>query len=345
MDGHGWLAPPATYSAPAAVRNGDSGAPGGRPRPPCRWRLADWAGEQHRHHRHGRPADDGPGPFHHEETGRDAAPQFVLPLVARIERAEPPGAYGRAGDGGARGARAAVRRAVRTGDGEWAAGGAGLAGRPDPEGGAAGARRGVAAAEALPGITVTGASTPRCGSSRRCRWTAGRRIWRGSRCRARSWTTRSRPARPIAAGPVLWLNPELEMSAGKEMAQVGPWRAAGLVGAVRGRSARPGARPGSRCPCGPHRRRAWDALTRGGLPVVRDAGLHGDRPRNDRRRRRGGPHPVPPALRTAPAGRSRADRALRRCPPIPSGRVEPADIGIADQAVYQVVRVATGSRP
>jgi peptidyl-tRNA hydrolase len=80
------------------------------------------------------------------------------------------------------------------------------------------------------------------------------------------------PAAPAAGSPVLWLNPELEMSAGKEMAQAGhgaqlawwelaederaAWRAAGFPLAVR--SAEPS---------------AWAALTGGGLPVVRDAGF------------------------------------------------------------------------
>ncbi len=71
---------------------------------------------------------------------------------------------------------------------------------------------------------------------------------------------------------MLWFNPELEMSAGKEMAQAGhgaqlawwgltaeeraAWRAAGFPLAVR--SAAPS---------------AWEALTRSGLPVVQDAGF------------------------------------------------------------------------
>lgn len=71
---------------------------------------------------------------------------------------------------------------------------------------------------------------------------------------------------------MLWFNPELEMSAGKEMAQAGhgaqlawgelseqeraAWRAAGFPLSVRSAG-----------------RAEWDALTRSGLPVVHDAGF------------------------------------------------------------------------
>ncbi|GII81032.1 peptidyl-tRNA hydrolase [Sphaerisporangium rufum] len=80
------------------------------------------------------------------------------------------------------------------------------------------------------------------------------------------------PPPPPPGTPVLWLNPALEMSAGKAMAQAGhaaqlawwgadpagraAWRAAGLPLAVR--TATP---------------RRWPDLLEGGLPVVRDAGF------------------------------------------------------------------------
>ncbi|MEU7318922.1 peptidyl-tRNA hydrolase [Streptomyces sp. NPDC007083] len=81
------------------------------------------------------------------------------------------------------------------------------------------------------------------------------------------------PGAPAAGRPVLWLNPEVEMSAGKAMAQSGhgaqlawwrldaaertAWRRDGFPLAVR-----------------PARDRAhWSELTGGGLPVVRDAGF------------------------------------------------------------------------
>ena len=80
------------------------------------------------------------------------------------------------------------------------------------------------------------------------------------------------PSAPPAGTPVLWLNPHLEMSAGKAMAQVGhgaqlawwslddarrkEWAEAGFPLAVR--------------PADPA---AWPALTSGDRPVVRDAGF------------------------------------------------------------------------
>lgn len=84
-------------------------------------------------------------------------------------------------------------------------------------------------------------------------------------------TDSAAPGEPDPGLPVLWLNPTLEMSAGKAMAQAGhaaqlawwggdeaaraAWRAAGLEAAVR--------------PAAPA---AWAALVDSGLPVVRDAG-------------------------------------------------------------------------
>ncbi|MEU3190139.1 peptidyl-tRNA hydrolase [Streptomyces sp. NPDC006992] len=81
------------------------------------------------------------------------------------------------------------------------------------------------------------------------------------------------PAAPAAGTPVLWLNPEVEMSAGKAMAQSGhgaqlawwqldaaertAWQKDGFPLAVR--QARDLAH--------------WSELTGGGLPVVRDAGF------------------------------------------------------------------------
>lgn len=80
------------------------------------------------------------------------------------------------------------------------------------------------------------------------------------------------PSAPPAGTPMLWLNPRLEMSAGKAMAQVGhgaqlawwslddarrkEWAEAGFPLAVR--------------PADPA---AWPGLTAGDRPVVRDAGF------------------------------------------------------------------------
>ncbi|AJT63708.3 peptidyl-tRNA hydrolase [Streptomyces chattanoogensis] len=209
-------------------------------------------------------------PFQHEETGRDAAPQFVLPLVARIERAEPP-ARTDALETAARAVLVLLSDERAAGEGEWA-----QAVRDWQD---ARIRKVVRRArgaewrraEALPGITVTGAHAevrvfppvPLDG-------------WPKDLARLQVSGTElddpEPPPAPEAGRPVLWLNPELEMSAGKKMAQVGhgaqlawwelseeeraTWRAAGFPLAVR--TAEPA---------------AWKALTRSGLPVVHDAGF------------------------------------------------------------------------
>ncbi|WP_063788465.1 peptidyl-tRNA hydrolase [Streptomyces chattanoogensis] len=209
-------------------------------------------------------------PFQHEETGRDAAPQFVLPLVARIERAEPP-ARTDALETAARAVLVLLSDERAAGEGEWA-----QAVRDWQD---ARIRKVVRRArgaewrraEALPGITVTGAHAevrvfppvPLDG-------------WPKDLARLQVSGTElddpEPPPAPEAGRPVLWLNPELEMSAGKEMAQAGhgaqlawwelseeeraTWRAAGFPLAVR--TAEPA---------------AWKELTRSGLPVVHDAGF------------------------------------------------------------------------
>jgi peptidyl-tRNA hydrolase len=202
---------------------------------------------------------------------RDAAPQYVLPLVVRIERDAPPARTdaletaaravltllgderATAADGvWARAVRdwqdARIRKVVRRARGaEW--------------------RR----AEALDGITVTGA-------------TARVRVyppvpldgWPRDLARLQVSGTElddPEPPPPVdAARPVLWLNPEVAMSAGKAMAQAGhgaqlawweldagqraAWRAAGFPLAVRTAG-----------------RAAWARLSASGLPVVRDAGF------------------------------------------------------------------------
>ncbi|MEW2264953.1 peptidyl-tRNA hydrolase [Streptomyces sp. NPDC047853] len=208
-------------------------------------------------------------PFRPGPGDRDLAPQFVLPLVVRIERAAPPprtdaletaaravlvmlGDERSSGDGvWAEAMRdwqdARIRKVVRRARGaEW--------------------RR----AEALPGITVTGRAAevrvfppvPLDG-------------WPKDLARLQvSGTDLDDPEPPGGADPavpVLWMNPGLDMSAGKAMAQAGhgaqlawwelddaaraAWRDAGYPLAVRTSA--------------PER---WPALTTSGLPVVRDAG-------------------------------------------------------------------------
>jgi peptidyl-tRNA hydrolase len=201
---------------------------------------------------------------------RDLAPQFVLPLVVRVERSVPPERTD---------ALEAAALAVLTlltdprayGDGEWAGA---VAAWTDAR-----IRKVVRRARgaewrragALDGLTVT-------------RRTAEVRVfppvpldgWPRDLARLQvAGTDLEDPGPPPAPPPglpVLWLNPDLEMTAGKAMAQVGHaaqlglaaldpdavarWRDAGFPLAVR---TAPAAR--------------WAALLAAGLPVVRDAGF------------------------------------------------------------------------
>jgi peptidyl-tRNA hydrolase len=201
---------------------------------------------------------------------RDEAPQFVLPLVVRIERDAPPTRTD-ALETSARAVLAFLSDERAAGDGEWARA------RDDWEDSrirkvvrrARGAewRR----AEALDGITVHGAQAqvrvfppvPLDG-------------WPKDLARLQvSGTELDDPGAPGAADPalpVLWLSPALDMSAGKAMAQTGhaaqlawwelsdadrdAWRERGFALAVR--TAAPA---------------LWAELTASGLPLVRDAGF------------------------------------------------------------------------
>ncbi|WP_374222652.1 peptidyl-tRNA hydrolase [Streptomyces spinoverrucosus] len=208
---------------------------------------------------------------HHPETNaRDAAPQFVLPLVVRIEKGAPP-ARTDALETAARAVLVMLGDERSVGDGEWA-----QAVRDWQD---ARIRKVVRRArgaewrraEALPGITVTGKSAevrvfppvPLDG-------------WPKELARLQvSGTDLDDPEPPVEAdpgAPVLWLNPQVEMSAGKAMAQAGHgaqlawwelseeeravWRDAGFPLAVR--TAEP---------------TRWRRLTTSGLPLVRDAGF------------------------------------------------------------------------
>ncbi|MEU9893941.1 peptidyl-tRNA hydrolase [Streptomyces phaeochromogenes] len=215
----------------------------------------------------GTPQDS---PFRHERTARDEAPQYVLPLVVRIERNEPPGRTD-ALETAARAVLVMLSDERSLGDGEWA-----QAVRDWQD---ARIRKVVRRArgaewrraEALPGITVTGKSAevrvfppvPLDG-------------WPKDLARLQvSGTDLDDPEPPgnaDPAAPVLWMNPDLEMSAGKSMAQAGhgaqlawwelsdedrtAWREAGFPLTVRTAA-----------------RARWTELTTGGLPLVRDAGF------------------------------------------------------------------------
>ncbi|MEU9323398.1 aminoacyl-tRNA hydrolase [Streptomyces canus] len=209
-------------------------------------------------------------PFRSEPTARDQAPQFVLPLVVRIEKTARP-ARTDALETAARAVLVMLSDERSVGDGEWAE-----AVRDWQD---ARIRKVVRRArgaewrraEGLPGITVTGKSAevrvfppvPLDG-------------WPKDLARLQvSGTDLDDPEPPVAAdgtAPVLWLNPDLDMSAGKAMAQAGhgaqlawwelsdeeraAWRDAGFPLAVRAAD--------------PAR---WAELTAGGLPLVRDAGF------------------------------------------------------------------------
>ncbi|MEV5886152.1 aminoacyl-tRNA hydrolase [Streptomyces sp. NPDC052020] len=198
------------------------------------------------------------------------AREFVLPLVVRIERAAPPPRTD-ALQTSARAVLVMLADERSLGDGEWA--------RAMRDWQDARIRKVVRRArgaewrraEALPGITVTGKAAevrvfppvPLDG-------------WPKDLARLQvSGTDLDDPEPPVDAdpsAPVLWMNPDLEMSAGKAMAQTGhgaqlawwalpageraAWRDAGFPLAVR--TADPA---------------DWRRLATSGLPTVRDAGF------------------------------------------------------------------------
>ncbi|MFC4498285.1 MULTISPECIES: peptidyl-tRNA hydrolase [Streptomyces] len=209
-------------------------------------------------------------PFQTEPNPRDQAPQFVLPLVVRVEKAAPP-ARTDALETAARAVLVVLSDERSVADGEWA--------QVMRDWQDARIRKVVRRArgaewrraEALPGVTVTGK-------------TAEVRVfppvpldgWPKDLARLQvSGTDLDDPEPPLGAdptAPVIWLNPDLDMSAGKAMAQAGhgaqlawwelseeeraAWREAGFPLAVR--------------TAGPER---WRELTVSGLPLVRDAGF------------------------------------------------------------------------
>lgn len=209
-------------------------------------------------------------PFRPDPSVRDTAPQFVLPLVVRIERTDPP-ARTDALETAARAVLTILADERSDGDGEWA--------RAVRDWQDARIRKVVRRArgaewrraEALPGITVTGKSAevrvfppvPLDG-------------WPKDLARLQvSGTDLDDLEPPVdadATAPVLWLNPDLGMSAGKAMAQAGhaaqlawwelsdeeraTWHDAGFPLAVRTAEAA-----------------RWPELTGSGLPLVRDAGF------------------------------------------------------------------------
>lgn len=219
------------------------------------------------------PATEGSAPsspFRVERTPRDEAPQFVLPLVARIERAAPP-ARTDALETAARAVLTILSDERALGEGQWA--------QVMRDWQDARIRKVVRRArgaewrkaEALPGITVTGKS-----AEVRVYPPVPLDGWPKELARLQVSGTDlddpEPPRDPDPSTPVLWLNPGIDMSAGKAMAQAGhgaqlawwdlsaaartAWRDAGFPLSVR-------TAPASR----------WPELTTSGLPVVRDAGF------------------------------------------------------------------------
>ncbi|GGJ84607.1 peptidyl-tRNA hydrolase [Streptomyces camponoticapitis] len=223
-------------------------------------------------------------PFRHERTARDEAPQFVLPLVVRMEKTAPPTRTD-ALEAAARAVLVMLADERSTGDGEWA--------RAMRDWQDARIRKVVRRARGaewrkasgLPGITVTSpedAAEPAEGAA--FAPYAEVRVfppvpldgWPKELAKLQvSGTDLADPVDPPPAdpsAPVLWLSPDVGMSAGKAMAQTGhgaqlawwelsetdrkAWQEAGFPLAVRTADAV-----------------RWRQLTISGLPLVRDAGF------------------------------------------------------------------------
>ncbi|GBP98860.1 peptidyl-tRNA hydrolase [Streptomyces spongiicola] len=210
-------------------------------------------------------------PLRQEPVPRDEAPQFVLPLVVRIERNEPPSRTD-ALETAARAVVLMLSDARSSGDGEWAA-----RVRDWQDGRIRKVVRRARGAEwrkasELPGITATGG-----GAEVRVFPPVPLDGWPRELSKLQvSGTELEDRGQPVGdAGPgcaLLWLNPGLHMSTGKEMAQVGhgaqllwwdmdeagrtAWRDAGFPLAVRTAAAG-----------------RWAELAARGLPTVRDAGF------------------------------------------------------------------------
>ncbi|GHH36849.1 peptidyl-tRNA hydrolase [Streptomyces candidus] len=206
---------------------------------------------------------------------RDAAPQYVLPLVVRIEKADPP-ARTDALETAARAVLVMLSDARAQGEGEWA-----QAVRDWQDARIRKVVRRARGAEwrkasGLPGITVTCRPDAPNAAEVRVFPPVPLDGWPKELAKLQVSGTElddpQEPGAPDPSGPVLWMSPGLDMSAGKAMAQAGhgaqlawwdlseedrdAWREAGFPLSVR---TAPAAR--------------WRELTTSGLPVVRDAGF------------------------------------------------------------------------
>ena len=207
---------------------------------------------------------------------RDLAPQFVLPLVVRVERAAPPERTD-ALEAAALAVLALLTDPRATGDGEWAA----------PVAAWTDARirkvvrraRGAEwrRAEALDGLTVAHRTAevrvfPPVPLDGRPRDLARLQV------SGTDLDDPERPAPPDPGVPVLWLTPELELTAGKAMAQVGHARPSSGWPRWTRPPGSAGRTPASGWRCGPRTRDRWTELLRSALPVVRGRRLHRGRP-------------------------------------------------------------------
>ncbi|MFJ5289312.1 peptidyl-tRNA hydrolase [Streptomyces sp. NPDC088348] len=209
-------------------------------------------------------------PFRAEPTARDEAPQFVLPLVVHIEKTDPP-ARTDALETAARAVLVMLSDERSLGDGDWAQA---MADWQDAR-----IRKVVRRARGaewrkasqLPGTTVTGMA-----AEVRVYPPVPLDGWPKELAKLQVSGTDLEDAGPLPApdpgAPVIWLNPGLDMSAGKSMAQTGhgaqlawwelsaseriAWKAARFPLSVR--TADPG---------------QWKELTASGLPAVLDAGF------------------------------------------------------------------------
>jgi peptidyl-tRNA hydrolase len=209
-------------------------------------------------------------PFNPDHTPRDEPEQYVLPLVVRLERDTPP-ARTDALETAARAVLTLLNDPRSTGDGEWAAE---VRAWQDARIRKVVRRARTAEwrkAQDLPGITVQGEH-----AEVRVYPPVPLDGWPPALAKLQVSGTElddpAEPADPDPATPVLWLNPDVKMTAGKAMAQVGHAAQLGwwtLDQDQRDRWAESGFRLAVRTAT-PEQ---WRKLAESGLPTVHDAGF------------------------------------------------------------------------
>ncbi|MGW6978170.1 aminoacyl-tRNA hydrolase [Streptomyces sp. NPDC054932] len=226
---------------------------------------------QHTNDTSGVPAVGADSAFRQEHVLRDEAPQFVLPLVVRIEKAAPP-ARTDALQTAARAVLVLLTDERARGEGEWA--------QAVSDWQDARIRKVVRRARGaewrkthgLPGVTVDGD-----GAQVRVFPPVPLDGWPKELAKLQVSGTDLDDPEPVTAAPepglpVLWLNPGLDMSAGKAMAQAG--HAAQLAWwELTGPERTAWQDSGFRLAVRTAPRERWAELSGSGLPVVRDAGF------------------------------------------------------------------------